>query len=663
MPPVTTRAPSVALRAGLVALLLVGFYLLALLVVAGLAGVAVFAFAEGSAAAGAKFGFITVVVAAALARAIFSLERSQHEDSSGLILTRQGQPEIWGLIDEVARGLGTPPPHQLRMVDDVNASVSQDSRLLGLVPGPRNMTIGLALMECITVDELRAVLAHEFGHYTGGDTRLGPLVYRANVTVSRAVDHLTKHRLLRRLFQRYAALVHRASLAVRRRQEISADLNAARVAGRSAHESALRGVHAGAAAWDFYLDNYVVPLLNEKVRPANLYAGFTSLLADPERRTQLHEARNHIPDSPAHPFDSHPPLGERLRALAEVADQPRPGDDRIAATLVRDRETVGGQITTQLLGHLREHRIVPSIEQAAAIYAIPALSAGLALLDAVAAVDGGERPGTIGRALDLVGAGRGTELRIAVTHDRRSADDPALDVANTLAWPLTAVVNQYLVDKTGARFRVSWSGPVELVATDGAAVALYDRIHAALLDVDKLGRLRSDLAALGVDLAAPPIRDIAPPTTDVIRAVLPDARIGGQRGGRADLVLSDLRLLVLPYAAGAGRGRAVARALREADDDKRRVQTEARLARLRGSSPEQVSRWPGVVTHRWEDLQRVALGGSAKQPHTFAISLTWGDDPSQEATYALVDSAATYDVMLEMLARAVGGDRLFVSRS
>jgi len=40
------------------------------------------------------------------------------------------------------------------------------------------MVIGLPLMQIMTVSQMRAVLAHEFGHYYGGDTKLGPWVYR-----------------------------------------------------------------------------------------------------------------------------------------------------------------------------------------------------------------------------------------------------------------------------------------------------------------------------------------------------------------------------------------------------------------------------------------------------------------------------------------------------
>ncbi len=137
-------------------------------------------------------------MALALGRAIFALERSSNEELPGRPVSRSEEPELWQLVDEVAEGVGTTPPDELRLVDDVNAFVTQEARLLGLVAGRRTMAVGMALPHCLTVPEPRAVLAHEYGHYTGGDTRLGPLTYRATATVRRAVQNLGPKSVLSR---------------------------------------------------------------------------------------------------------------------------------------------------------------------------------------------------------------------------------------------------------------------------------------------------------------------------------------------------------------------------------------------------------------------------------------------------------------------------------
>ena len=55
----------------------------------------------------------------------------------------------------------------------------------------RVMFVGLPLLQLITERGLRAVIAHEYGHYAGGDTRLGPWIHRTRETVLRTIAHLS----------------------------------------------------------------------------------------------------------------------------------------------------------------------------------------------------------------------------------------------------------------------------------------------------------------------------------------------------------------------------------------------------------------------------------------------------------------------------------------
>ena len=52
----------------------------------------------------------------------------------------------------------------------------------------RVMGVGLPLLDLLTVPQFRAVLAHEFGHFVGGDTRLGPWIYKTRAAIGRTTD-------------------------------------------------------------------------------------------------------------------------------------------------------------------------------------------------------------------------------------------------------------------------------------------------------------------------------------------------------------------------------------------------------------------------------------------------------------------------------------------
>ena len=653
----TPAAPlaSVAGRALLVLVLLLGFYVLALGVVAGLA---LLTFEAGTHSLGpiaGKLGLITAGVALALGRAVFRVERSSRQEPPGLPVTRGQEPALWAVVDQVARATGAAPPDELRLTDDVNAYVVQRSRLLGLVGGRRTMGIGLALLHALTVEELRGVLAHEYGHYAGGDTRLGPLSYRASSTVGRSVAHLGPRTLVGRLFTAYARLVFRTSLAVRRRQELSADVAAARLVGADVHEAALRAVHAGDAAYSFFLGSYVDPLVSQGVVPDDLYGGFRALLADPVRQAELEAVRGDVDGAPADPYDSHPSLGERLALISGLAPAaPGARDDDRATRLLADPAAAGRAVTAHLVrgaGSLAVLR--DGFAGAGPVYALPLEQGGGRVLETVATVDGGPRPADLARALDLLEQGRGQELVVAVTRDRRQAEDVARDVADTLAAPLAAVAGAQLVEREGASWQVSWGGPVRLLDADGDVLGLQDDLHAALLEPARLPALRARWTRLGVDLHSGTGGAVAE-DRDRLVMVLPDARPKGEKGGRVDLLLTYELLVVVPFARGGG----VVRGVRRAIDENDRKVAKARAARLEtyvDRSPAQLAAQPGAVVHRWDELERVGLGGQSDD--TYGLSIQHRD---RSATWACVDSPVPTGAVVQLLARLVG-DRLRVS--
>src|SRR5205807_10058326 len=62
----------------------------------------------------------------------------------------------------------------------VNAGVFYSRSLLDLsYPVRKNLVIGLGLVNALNVNEFKAVLAHEFGHFSQSATALGVYVYTA----------------------------------------------------------------------------------------------------------------------------------------------------------------------------------------------------------------------------------------------------------------------------------------------------------------------------------------------------------------------------------------------------------------------------------------------------------------------------------------------------
>jgi Zn-dependent protease with chaperone function len=510
------------LRALLAIALLVGFYLLVGLVIAATAGVDVLAIRHPNAGA-IKLAGLATIAAFALLRALLVMGRRRDEQEYGFAVRPADEPELWREVTGLARWAGTAPPDEIRLVPDVNAGVSEDTRLLGLRAVRRHMYIGLPLLATLTVAEMRSVLGHELGHYSGAHTRLGAPTYRGREALIRAIGGLGNHPLLRRVFVAYAKLYFRVSQAVSRRQEHEADELAVQISGRQATGSALRKVHAAGAAWQFYLESYVSLGGPAQATPADLFGGFRALLAAQSRRFADEAAAEQ-----RSPYDSHPSLPERLAAIAA---QPEPAirpDERPAAVLLAN-PAAAERLAQQALW-TAEARRLPSLPWeeiiARGVYASANADAVADLLVGAQRITGWPDP-TLGGALAVLAHGDverlGNELR-RLGWQQQHQQQPAQgepDQRSLVADVLIAALQGVMVESGRARWRLSWSGPAELADERGEAVPreeLAELARRAVADPDAVATVRAFLTRYGVPDSHRPAR-------------LPNPTVTGYPGG------------------------------------------------------------------------------------------------------------------------------------
>jgi Zn-dependent protease with chaperone function len=317
-------------RAALAIVLMVSFYALALGVVAGLLWLA---YLDLVVARHPAFRLIAFCVAGALTVLWAILPRMDRFEPPGPRVTAQEQPELFKLIHDVAKATSQAMPEDVYLLNDVNAFVAQRGGLMG-VGARRVMGIGLPLMQALTIDELKGVLAHEFGHYHSGDVALGPWIHKTRVAVGRTIAQLGES-ILRFIFIGYASLFLRVTHAVSRRQEFIADEVAAGVVGAHAMTSGLRKVNGAAFAYHTYWHSELVPVMQAGFRPP-LAAGFGRYASSPEMLRVIDAVVNHEEqEGETDPFDTHPSLRDRLAAL-ERQPSGSPGDSRPAASLLRN---------------------------------------------------------------------------------------------------------------------------------------------------------------------------------------------------------------------------------------------------------------------------------------------------------------------------------------
>ncbi|MBL8958210.1 MAG: M48 family metalloprotease, partial [Gemmatimonadetes bacterium] len=334
--------PSLTRRALIAVALLVGFYLLGLAIAAALLAMP-WALWEYADRLNTKLALFSIVGAGAILWGL--LPRRDRFEPPGPVLTADDQPELFALLRDVAQQTGQAMPAQVFLVGDLNAWVAQRGGFMG-IGSQRVMGVGLPLLQALSVDEFRGVIAHEFGHYHGGDTALGPWLYRTRAAIGRTLHTLAHHsEVLMKPFEWYGNAFLRVTHAISRQQEFVADRVAADIVGRDAMRSGLRTIHALAGAYDAYWRSEVVPALQSGWRPP-VAAGFAHFVSVPGVASQVShalEAALHSTEA-ADPYDTHPPLTERLAALESAAAAPRGSDPRRSISLIQNLPTVEAQL-------------------------------------------------------------------------------------------------------------------------------------------------------------------------------------------------------------------------------------------------------------------------------------------------------------------------------
>ncbi|SEF73504.1 Zn-dependent protease with chaperone function [Nonomuraea solani] len=439
-----------------------------------------------------KFAIVLTLAAGALVRALVMVSRRRDGEQPGVPVGREHEPTLWQTVEDLAQRVRTAPPDEIRLVAEVNAAVSEDTRFLGMKATRRRMFIGLPLLQTLTVDELRAVLGHELGHYSGAHTRLGAPVYRGRVSLIATVQGLRNHPFIQRLFTWYAKLYLRISQAVSRKQELEADQFAVAIGGRQAMAGALRKIHSTSMGWDLYVSNYLSLAGVGGFRPAAVFGGFHALMSDPERQAEL--ARLGEEPEEVSPYDSHPSLAERLAAIEHLPEPQHVPDPRSALTLLQDANLAVHAVersmwSAEALTSLRPVSWEELVEQG--MYAGRNADALHDLAMAGQQVMGASRP-YLDAAFEAIARGRQAELEAKLLEQGWNASETLL--AGVLGQALEAV----LIQLGEAKWTLSWSGPSKLLFDDGEEVALSEYAAQVAADPAAVSGLRRWLGDHGM---------------------------------------------------------------------------------------------------------------------------------------------------------------------
>jgi Zn-dependent protease with chaperone function len=443
--------------------------------------------------------FSTPVVGAVLL-SLYATSRPAQGPEGSIEVGPEEEPALWTTVHELAERLEVRPPTRLYLIPQANAIVLEHAMLLGLVGGTRRLYVGMPLLVGLTWDELEAVICHELGHYAGRHTALSSVTRRGATALESILERLGRHPMVQArntyhpaynwycLFSGYARLYARLASAVGRRQEFEADRMSAQVVGAVVAADALRSAHSLALAWTRLLSDYLEPVARAGWLPDNPFAVFAQMLADPEFQDALRRWRNSPPARPVSRFDRHPPLAERLDALAVPAahaDGTAPCRAPVPALeVLNDLERRTAELRLMLLPQYAGDPDTTWLSTAA-------------WASTAAATLTRESAEALARAAGR--NGRTTRPSLATVLEALAKAPENLAPARALPGALRALLHQVLVrDGLATGWRLSWVGQSRAVADQ----ALLSELHELTKTIDAQ-RLEAFLRTLPVDLLAP----------------------------------------------------------------------------------------------------------------------------------------------------------------
>ena len=257
-----------------------------------------------------------IAAAAAVFYAIYTLFKKLPSDNEieGEVVAEADAPRLWERIRQLATRVKTAPPDQIVAGIDTNFFVTEaPCQVGGRTLDGRTLFVSIPLLRVLDQSEADAVLAHELAHLGGGDTRssaaLGPKLQQFDqYTWKMRGGGLTivAHYLLRLYRMIFAFALARDS----REREYKADRVSAGLTAPGAIVQSLIKISAYAS-----YRNDVERKLFEQNRQhdgALGIAGFVAAGLPPYANSEAFIETMKTADVP-HPYDTHPPLLERMR--------------------------------------------------------------------------------------------------------------------------------------------------------------------------------------------------------------------------------------------------------------------------------------------------------------------------------------------------------------
>ncbi|HZA52485.1 MAG TPA: M48 family metalloprotease, partial [Myxococcaceae bacterium] len=311
-------------------------------------------------------GLIGIGGLIAILRGVFTAAPPPEE---GRELKPEEAPRLFEALAEVAQVAQSRPVDQVYVDAGTNVGVREAGGRLKVLMGggERVLHLGLGALRNLTVSELKSILAHEYGHFSHGETRLTPVIARVQTQLMQTIQAMaelgwsTTVNPVWWFLRAYLWVYLQITSGHGRRRELLADRLSALSYGGDTFGRALTRVIENGTAFDRGIS--VAVGMRQFGRPVmDLYRTIDAAeRGTPESLRTLE--RQELLARQVDKFDSHPPPLERIERVARVPGT-RPIESGPAWALFADPQSlskeVGGEILMNINAALSMRGITPT---------------------------------------------------------------------------------------------------------------------------------------------------------------------------------------------------------------------------------------------------------------------------------------------------------------
>lgn len=286
---------------------------------------------------------------------IRSLFLKIEQDDPGRPLKVDEAPGLWELTRSVAETVKTRPVDEIRITPGTELAVYERGswREKSNDQAHRILILGVGVLNGFKLNAFRAVLAHEYGHFSHRDTAGGEIALRVNSDMMKFAYAMILSgqnvwwNLAYHFLRIYDFIFRRLSHGATRLQEVLADRVAATKYGAAAFEEGLRHVIKRGAEFDVSVNKEIASATSRALQ--NLYE--LPITAHEEVESMARDSLTRVTSED----DTHPSPLDRFRYIERITSQTEAQISGEVWDLFKDRAGLTTEMTSRVQQELHSY--------------------------------------------------------------------------------------------------------------------------------------------------------------------------------------------------------------------------------------------------------------------------------------------------------------------